>query len=74
VLEDELIAQGVEKYSFDHTKKHAALTWFLNGHVKFYTFPKTSPSQRAIKNFRSEVRRYCREMKAKTTGNRVGLA
>lgn len=63
MIEDELNAAGAEKYSFDHTKKHAAVTWWLNGKVKFYTFMKTSPSDRAIRNIRADIRRWCRQMK-----------
>lgn len=29
---------GVERYTFDHSSKHCAVTWWLNGYVKFYTW------------------------------------
>ena len=73
MIEDELVAQGVERYSFDHAKKHATVTWWVNGHCKFFPFPKTSPDRRALLNLRSEVRRYCREMKANDKG-KIGLS
>ena len=72
MIEDELKAAGVERYSFDHTKKHAAVTWWLNGHCKFYTFMQTSPSDRALKNIRGDIRRWCRAMQANNV-NRVGI-
>ena len=72
MIEDELLKAGVERYSFDHTKKHAAVTWWLNGYVKFYTFMQTSPSDRMLKNIRADIKRWCRQMKV-ATGNQVGL-
>lgn len=72
-IEDALVKHGVEKYVFAHSKKHANVTWWLNGKVRFYTFPLTSPSSRMRHNTVADIRRHCKAMLA-ATENRIGLS
>jgi hypothetical protein len=68
-IEDELVKHGCERYSFDHSKKHAAVTFWLGANVKFYTFPKNVTDRRMKLNIVADIRRWCKAMKDPTNGD-----
>lgn len=62
LIRNTLIDLGVTDFEFGHTKKHACVTFRVNGREKKYTFYERTTAWRAIDNIKCAVKRLVREM------------